>query len=119
MKKVFFKKMLDSKEGLKSVLISSQTEDRECITNMRKSFEYKVSKAGKIDLNLGAPEVYIRKVFDTKRNIEKFYLKVIGKFYMKNKGVTVSVDFCHSLNIDIQWKIKLFSQKKSEILTEN
>jgi len=117
MKKVFFKKSVNKKDRTKMVLMSSRTEDRECITDMRKSFEYKVSKDETIDLHLEAPEVHIRKILDTKKKIEKFYLKVNGKFYTKSKGIMLRIDFCHTLNIEIQWKTKIFSPKKSEILT--
>ncbi len=117
MKKIFFKKLMNPKEKTKTVFISSQTEDKECKTNMRKNFEYKVSRADKVDLNLEAPQVHIRKSFDTKKRIEKFCLRVDGKFYMKHERVTLKVDFCHALNIEIRWKTKAFSPKKSEILT--
>jgi len=117
MKKVFFKKLTNPKDRTKTVLINSQSEDDECKTNMRKSFVYKVSQADKVDLSLEAPQVHIRKSFDTKKRIEKFHLKVDGKFYMKHERLTLEVNFQHTLNIAIHWKTKVFSPKKSEILT--
>lgn len=117
MKKVEFKKRNNPKKGIKRLSIIQKTNDRECSTTVQKSFLYHVVKAEKEEANVEAPEIYIRKTFDTKKGIERFDFKVKGHFYMTHNRWFLKVNFHHKLNINIVWK-KNFSPKKSAVLTK-
>ncbi|VAX35149.1 hypothetical protein MNBD_UNCLBAC01-1809 [hydrothermal vent metagenome] len=116
MKKICFEKKSDSKKRIKKVFINSTTEDKECMTKMNKSFLYRVNKTNKVDLNLEAPQVNIKKTFDTQKNIEIFSLQVTGKFFITHNRMLLEVYFQHKLYIEIHWKMKKISPKKSEVL---
>ncbi len=117
MKKLQFKRLNDPKKKMKLVRITSRTEDNECITHVLKKFTYKVSVSEEKEPKTVAPEVFIKKSFNTRRRVEKFNFLVKGHFFVKQKRMLLKVDFQHTLNIHISWKHKAFSPKKSEALT--
>jgi hypothetical protein len=84
---------------------------------VRKSFVYIVSPVDEIEANVRAPEIDIKKSFDTKKREEKFSFRVKGEFSITQGRRQFKVDFCHTLKIDIIWKGKIFSPKKSATLT--
>ena len=116
MKKICFKRNQNLQRGTKYLHICSRSDEKESLTLVRKGFLYKVSKAKDIEPEAEAPQVYIRKAYDTKQKIEKFSFQVKGVFYMTHERILMKVEFHHSLNIKIVWK-KNFSPKKSEVLT--
>jgi hypothetical protein len=99
------------------ISICEHSEDKECTTSIRKSFIYIVRSADHIQESFDKPEIYIRKIFDSKLPEEKFSFRVKGSFYMTRDQYLFKVDFCHLLKIDIVWKHKVFSPKKSPTLT--
>ena len=92
-------------------------EDQDCRTHVRKSFVYIVTGAHQGESPIENPQIYVKKFFDTKLQHEKFSFRVKGAFYMTKDRVIYRVDFCHTLKIDIHWKNKIFSPKKSVTLT--
>jgi len=117
MKKLLFKRLGNAQKGTKIITINSEVEDSKCKTRIRKSFFYQVSAVEGRDLPVEQPEICIRKVFDTKKRVEKFLFNVKGSFYTANERVIARVYFHHVLNIQIRWKKKIFSPKKSAVLT--
>jgi hypothetical protein len=119
MKLIKFKRKSDPLKGVKALTLSQKSEDKECVSFVRKHFTYNVSKTEKdIKTDIEAPEIFIKKAFDTKRGIERFNFEVIGAFFMAHGRFLFKVDFHHTLRIQIHWKTKVFSPKKSEILTK-
>ena len=117
MKKVLVKGKKDLAQGTKSMTIIQRTEDDECRTCVRKSFDYHVSRTSKLEPVNKAPQIYIEKTIDSNKATEGFNFHVKGSFYMTHQRVILKVDYHHVLNIQIRWKTKNFSPKKSEILT--
>ena len=117
MRHILYKKRQSIKNRRKVISINEHTEDKECKTNVRKSFAYVVSLANPDEKTLIEPQIYIKKSFDSKSQVEKFSFRVKGAFYMNKERYTLKVDFCHTLKIDISWKNKVFSPKKSATLT--
>ena len=117
MKDIMFRKVCDPGNGTKSISVSSHTEDKESDTLIKKSFLYHVRPAEAVDQTITPPEVYIRKTLDTKQAIETFHFQVVGCFYVTHNRMPMRVDFHHNLNIQIKWKSKVFSPKKSVALT--
>src|SRR3990172_3945339 len=117
MKNVLFKKRSDVKRGRKALSLTQKNEDQECITHVRKSFIYHVVFSEQISPNANQPQVYIKKAFDTQKRVEKFTFQVRGSFFMTHNLVLLEVRFQHTLNIRIVWKSKIFSPKKSAVLT--
>jgi len=112
-----FKKKTDRNNHIKTFSITQKNEDKQCVTRVHKSFLYNVSHTAKIAPVIEQPQVYIKKCFDSEKSIEKLKFKVEGCFYVTHDRVLFRVDFKHSLIIHIKWKNKIFSPKKSEILT--
>ena len=117
MKEVYLKRNCDAQQGTKRLAILQKNEEKDCKTKVYKSFRYHISKAEALDHSLLTPEIFITKNFDTKRGIERFTFTVHGAFYLDYKQELLKVDFLHTLKIEIRWKSKVFSPKKSEILT--
>ncbi len=116
MKEILFKKKCNAGKGIKSLSISQQSEDKDSTTLVRKSFLYHVTKTQETNPKTDPPQIYIKKVFDTKKKTEKFFLKVKGAFYMTHKRLLLQVNFQHTLNIHILWKAKSFSIKNATVL---
>ena len=118
MKDILYKKRCNSKERTKIFSVLQKTEDPDCVTTIRKAFRYEVFAGQKENVSqLEAPQVYIRKVLNTRKSLEKFTFKVHGTFYLTHKESLLRVDFQHTLNIHLAWKSKLLSPQKSELLT--
>jgi hypothetical protein len=112
-KKILFKKRIDPDKRIKTFSIYSKTEDDECKTHVRKGFAYAVDLAKEVNPQYKPPLVFIRKTFDTRNGIEGFGFHVKGHFYMTHNRVLMRVRFHHTLDIEIKWKAKNFSPKKS------
>src|SRR3989338_7916258 len=116
MRNIIYKKKQSIEHRRKLISIAENSEDKECKTYVRKSFVYIVSKA-ETAVEVNPPEIFIKKRFDTKSLIERFSFRVKGAFYITRERNLFKVDFCHTLRINIIWKSKLFSPKKSVTLT--
>ena len=99
------------------ISLSEKSEDKDCKTIVRKHFVYIVSKVNAMEEQLPPPNVYIKKTFKTKQKIENFSFRVKGNFYLTKDRSIFLVGFCHSLKINIEWKQKDISPKKSVTLT--
>jgi len=117
MKEILLQKENDLKNGTKMMSITQKSEDSECRTKVYKSFQYHAIKAHGLKLKNMSPEISITKQFNTKTSVEKFTFAVNGFFYLVCNRHLLRVNFKHKLHILIQWKVKVFSPKKSEILT--
>lgn len=117
MRKILYKKHIDLEKREKAYSIHSETEDRKCRTEVRKSFMYAVSKAKESKPRPKLPLVFIRKTVDTKKGIEEFGFHVKGHFHITHKGEPMKVRFHHTLDITIRWKAQHFSPNKSANLT--
>ncbi len=117
MKKILFKKRIDFDKRMKTFSIYSQSEDKECKTRVRKGFAYTVEWAKGDRPVSKAPLVFIKKSLDTKKGVEGFSFHVKGHFYINHNRRLMRVRFNHTLDIEINWKVKNFSPKKSASLT--
>jgi len=118
MKTMIYKKALNPKKRIKALSISSNTEDKDCRTHVRKSFVYKVDLCEETSPKAKPPQIFIHKETDTKKSIELFNFRVKGFFFIKHEKQQLKVRFQHTLNITIHWKKKIFSPKKSVVLTK-
>lgn len=118
MKKILIKRDNSKVDKFKSMCISNRTEDKDAKTLVRKKFNYLAAISKETKPKIEAPEVHIFKSFDTAKGIEKFSFRVVGSMYLNHKEQLIKVNFKHSLNIHIYWKQKIFSPKKSAVLTE-
>ena len=117
MKDILFKKVSDLKKRTKLLSISQHSEDKECKTHVQKSFVYMISPVEETDPQPSHPQVYITKSVNTKTKVEHFCFEVKGSFYLSYNRSLMKVRFHHTLKIDIAWKTKIFSPKKSAVLT--
>jgi len=117
MREIKYRKQTSIKHKRKAIQLSERSEDKECLTHVRKNFVYMVNPhEGDQQPTLTPPEIYIRKAYDSKKREERFSFRVKGAFYITRNNSYLRVEFCHSLNIEIHWKTKDFSPK-SVILT--
>ena len=116
MKEILYKKRIDISKRIKAFSIYSQTEDEQCKTQVSKGFSYTVDWAKEDRLTSRTPLVFIRKTYDTKKGIETFSFHVKGSFYINHNREFMRVRFHHTLDIEIKWKSKNFSPKKSASL---
>lgn len=118
MKKLTFQKNADLKQGIKSISLGQEIDDKDCVTKVTKGFNYKVSRTPELNLNQEKPVVRIFKSRDSQRQTESFRFDVRGEFYIVKQRMIYRVSFHHHLHIEIKWKIKIFSPKKSVVLTK-
>lgn len=95
----------------KAISVSESSEDKECKTYVRKNFVYIVSPEVQPEEDISQPDIFIKKSYDTKTKEERFSFRVKGSFYITRERSIYKVSFCHSLNINIAWKAKIFSPK--------
>jgi hypothetical protein len=117
MKKLTFQKSRNIKNKSKIIMISSHHEDEESVTDVRKSFCYMLSRADFADDQAQPPEMYVKKNVDARSGMEHCHFKVKGSFFITYQRQRLKVRFHHSLHIRVAWKKKVFSPKKSEVLT--
>ena len=117
MKQVFLKRNCNATHGTKRLAILQKNEEKDCATRVYKSFRYHLQPIDTLQTANSTPEIFITKNFDTKRGIERFTFTVHGAFYVGYKRELLRVNFQHTLKIQIRWKTKDFSPKKSEMLT--
>ena len=117
MKRLLYRKKQSLKRRRKAISNKEYSEDKECKTRGRKSFVQKVSRVNEVEQTDGKPEIFINKKFDKKSQQEEFSFRVKGTFFMTREQSILKVTFCHTLRIDIHWKSKVFSPKKSVTLT--
>lgn len=117
MKEVLFRSRIDLVKRKKTFSIRSNSEDKQCKTQVDKTFTYMVDRARTKNPQPRKPLVFIKKSFDTLKGVEGFSFHVKGYFYITCGDEVMKVLFHHTLDICITWKANHFSPKKSESLT--
>ena len=96
----------------KVISLREHAEEKECVTDVRKNFIYLASEA-QHEEEPSIPQVHIKKFFDSVSNDEKFSFRVKGFFYVNHSRRLMKVDYCHTLRINLHWKVKATSPKKT------
>jgi len=96
----------------KVITLREHTEEKECITDVRKNFVYVASEA-QSEEGQSVPRVHIAKSFDSVSHDERFSFRVKGFFYVNHSRRLMKVDYCHTLRINLHWKIKAPTPKKT------
>ncbi len=117
MRQIEYRKRHSLKYRRKLISIRELAEDKECCTKVQKSFIYKIKNLGYSTVVDSCPQIFVRKHIDNKNQVEHFHFKVKGSFSLKQGRYAYMVEFCHILKINIYWKDKIFSPKKSGTLT--
>ncbi len=95
----------------KVITLREHTDEKECVTDVRKNFVYVATEA-QSEGKQSIPRVHIAKSFDSVRRDEKFSFRVKGFFYVNHSRRLMRVDYCHTLRINLHWKIKAPTPKK-------
>ena len=117
MREISYRKKQSLEHRRKMISIHECSEEKDCATSVRKNFIYILTRVGAVSQPAEKPEIFIRKSLNTCLREEKFSFRVKGSFFMARHRDIFRVDFCHTLRIDIVWKQKAFSPKKSATLT--
>ena len=96
----------------KAITLREHTEEDECITDVRKNFIYLAVEVPHEEKQ-GEPQVHIKKFFDSVSRDEKFSFRVKGFFYVNRNRRLVKVGYCHTLRINLHWKVKASIPKKT------
>ena len=96
----------------KVITLREHAEEKDCVTDVRKNFIYVATEA-QSEEKQPAPQVHIAKSFDSVRRDEKFSFRVKGFFYVNHNRRLMKVAYCHTLKINLHWKIKASSPKKT------
>ena len=113
MKEVLHKKRDTLNHRGKIVTIEEHSEDQDCITMVRKNFLYMLGPSVDTMEELPTPEIKIKKSFDTKTREERFAFRIKGSFYTNRNRRLYKVLYAHTLKINLKWKSKVYSPKKS------
>ncbi len=87
----------------KRIVIQEQSQDKQCISDVRKNFLY-LAKEVDHEEELHKPEVHVRKSFDSLNRTEKFIMQVKGTFYVNRNRRLVKIAYYHTLRILLHWK---------------
>ncbi len=96
----------------KIIMIHEHSQDKECSSEVAKNFIYLAEEADREE-DLHAPQVHIRKSFDSLNRDEKFTMRVKGFFYVNRNRRLIKVCYYHTLKILLHWKSAIISPKKS------
>ena len=96
----------------KVITLREHAEEKDCITDVRKNFIY-VANEAMSEEKQPIPQVHIKKSFDSVSQDEKFSFRVKGAFYVNHSRRLMKVDYCHTLRINLHWKAKASSPKKT------
>jgi hypothetical protein len=113
MKNILHKTRVGFNNRSKITKIVEHTEDKDCITKVKKTFVYLLTPVVGETETPGDPVIRIHKSFDTKTRDEKFSFRMKGFIYVNHHRRLFKVDYCHALRIHLKWKTKVFSPKKS------
>lgn len=117
MKQVIYKNRTSQKYHRKVVSINEFNQDQHVRTHVQKGFLYHIVPVADQDMTDHLPEIHIQKRIDTKNQTEEFCFRVKGSFVTMTGLNIVRVEFSHKLRINMEWKDKAFSPKKSVTLT--
>ncbi len=117
MKRVIFRHKLSPAHRRKLVSIHETNSDKQVTTRIRKSFLYQLEIVRDGNTAEQDPEMFIHKQVDSARKYEEFWFRTKGSFCLVSGEDVVRVHFSHSLRIEMQWRQKAFSPKKSVTLT--
>jgi hypothetical protein len=96
----------------KVITLREHAEEKECVTDVRKNFIY-VALEAQSQEEQSIPQVHIAKSFDSVRGDERFSFRVKGFFYVNHSRRLMKVAYCHTLRINLHWKIKATTPKKT------
>jgi len=96
----------------KVITLREHAEEKDCVTDVRKNFIYLAYEA-QSEQEQSVPKVHITKCFDSVTADEKFCFRVKGFFYVNQHRRLMKVAYSHTLRINLHWKIKTSSPKKS------
>ena len=96
----------------KAITLREHTEEKECVTDVRKHFIY-LAREEQREEGQSIPHVHISKSFDSVSHDEKFSFRVKGFFYVNHARRLMKIDYCHTLRINLHWKDKDVSPKKT------
>ena len=96
----------------KVITLREHAEEKDCVTDVRKNFLYLATEA-QSEEGQSIPQVHIKKSFDSVTHDEKFSFRVKGFFYVNHSRRLMKVDYCHTLRINLHWKVKTSSPKKT------
>ncbi|MBF0571052.1 MAG: hypothetical protein HQL12_04185 [Candidatus Omnitrophica bacterium] len=96
----------------KVITLREHAEEKECVTDVRKNFIYVGTEAQSEEAQ-SIPRVYIKKSFDSVSRDEKFFFRVKGSFYVNYSRRLMLVSYCHTLRINLHWKVKVSTPKKT------
>jgi len=96
----------------KVISMREHADEKECVTDVRKNFIYVATEA-QVEEKESIPRVHIAKSFDSITGDEKFSFRVKGFFYVNHSRRLTKVDYSHTLKINLHWKTKSTSPKKS------
>ncbi len=96
----------------KVITLREHAEEKECVTDVRKNFIYVATEA-QSEEKQSIPRVHIKKSFDSVSRDEKFFFRVKGFFYVNHNRRLMKVDYCHTLRINLHWKVKFHTPKKT------
>ena len=88
----------------KVITLREHAEEKECVTDVRKNFIYVATEA-QFEEEQSVPRVHIKKFFDSVSRDEKFSFRVKGFFYVNHNRRLMKVDYCHTLRINLHWKV--------------
>jgi len=96
----------------KAITLREHADEKECVTDVRKHFIY-LAKEIQSEEGQSIPQVHIKKSFDSLTHDERFSFRVKGFFYVNHSRRLMKVDYCHTLRINLHWKSKAISPKKT------
>lgn len=96
----------------KMIVIQERSQDKDCISNVRKNFLYMAEEVDHEE-EVHAPQVHVRKSFDSENRNEKFSMRVKGFFYVHRNRRLVKVAYYHTLKILLHWKTAISAPSKS------
>ena len=96
----------------KVITLREHADENECVTDVRKNFIYVATEAESEEQS-SIPRVHIHKSFDSVTRDEKFSFRVKGFFYVNHARRLMKVVYCHTLRINLHWKVLVSSPKKT------
>ncbi|MEI7998163.1 MAG: hypothetical protein WCH62_01475 [Candidatus Omnitrophota bacterium] len=96
----------------KLIIIQEHSQDKECISDVRKNFIYLAQEVNQEE-DVQPPQVHVRKSFDSVTRNERFSMRVKGFFYVNRNRRLVKVAYYHTLKILLHWKTAIASPSKS------
>ncbi len=117
MKKVSYHKKDFQSQRLRGVSLCEFLQDADSVTQIKKTFVYKVTMVDRVEDDIAKPEIFVIKKSLNQGKQESFRCIIKGTVYIRENRFVYCVKYLHGLLIHLKWKTHVLREYPSVLKT--